>query len=342
MNHNEKSITIIKEIKEPLKISVVFAVYKEHNRILDSSKHPNGEDFLREKANQLENLHLLNNKFDWEIILVDDGCPNDSGKLAQEIAKESPEKIKVLFLQNFIKSDHPVVGTLSSTDQSRKGGSIILGMYEANRNKLNNHIIFFTDADLSTDLTQVGLLIDPILNKKKLAAIGSRREADSVVVKTGTRNNRGKLFIYLWKQMIPDLGYITDTQCGFKAFSSKIVDEITCANREFKFAFDVELLYKTNQIESESIQKVGITWIDSEAESTTTDLNPYLEMLQSMSKVSTSNISENQKHFCSLVNKLNEHDWQKLVDNIPKELIDGNPESFNETIVSVEVLENIL
>jgi hypothetical protein len=49
-------------------------------------------------------------------------------------------------------------------------------------------------------------------------AIGSRREPDSVVVKQGTRNDRGKLFIYLWKRMVPVLGDIIDTQCGFKAF----------------------------------------------------------------------------------------------------------------------------
>jgi hypothetical protein len=68
-----------------------------------------------------------------------------------------------------------------------------------------NHIVAFTDADLSTHLGQTMLLINPVLNHSKLASIGSRREENSVVVKKGKRNDRGKLFIYLWKQLIPEL-----------------------------------------------------------------------------------------------------------------------------------------
>ncbi|KAA3611045.1 MAG: hypothetical protein D8M58_13775 [Calditrichaeota bacterium] len=51
-----KSKLMVAEIKEPVKISVVFAVYKEHKRILEKSEHPHGEDFLRKKVTQLEYL----------------------------------------------------------------------------------------------------------------------------------------------------------------------------------------------------------------------------------------------------------------------------------------------
>ena len=54
------------------------------------------------------------------------------------------------------------------------------------------------------------------------AVIGSRREEASIVVKKGVRNLRGKLFIYLWKRLIPNLNYVVDTQCGFKAFAEFI------------------------------------------------------------------------------------------------------------------------
>ncbi len=69
----------------------------------------------------------------------------------------------------------------------------------AQKDHSKKHIVVFTDADLSTHLGQLMLLADPIVNQGKLTAIGSRREKQSVVVKQVARNNRGKLFIYLWK-----------------------------------------------------------------------------------------------------------------------------------------------
>ncbi len=45
-----KSKILASKVTEPLLISVTFAVYKEHNRILKSSEHPHGEDFLLRKV----------------------------------------------------------------------------------------------------------------------------------------------------------------------------------------------------------------------------------------------------------------------------------------------------
>ena len=149
-----------------------------------------------------------------------------SGRIAQAIIdkEQLQDRVKVLFLAEAIEQGIPVTVPLSSTSQSQKGGAIAYGMWEAaQRSVAGEHIIVFTDADLSTHLGQVGLLADPIINKGKEVAIGSRRERKSVVIKKGKRNNRGKLFIYLWKRMIPNLSDIFDTQCGFKAFRKEIL-----------------------------------------------------------------------------------------------------------------------
>ena len=80
-----KSKLLASKITEPLKISVVFAVYKEHNRILKNSEHPHGEDFLSRKVKQLQWLFENQPFVSWELIIVDDGCPEGSGNIAQEI-----------------------------------------------------------------------------------------------------------------------------------------------------------------------------------------------------------------------------------------------------------------
>ena len=63
-----------------MKLSVVFAVYKEHHRILRPEEHDSGEDFLRRKVAQLNWLASSSPKFSWELVAVDDGCPEGSGR----------------------------------------------------------------------------------------------------------------------------------------------------------------------------------------------------------------------------------------------------------------------
>ncbi|NNK49286.1 MAG: hypothetical protein HKP01_10470 [Gemmatimonadetes bacterium] len=269
----------------PLRVTVVFAMYREHERILPLEQNVHGEDFLIRKIEQLEWLFGGLHSFTWRLIAVDDGCPDGSGRAAQEILRERAARapVRVLFLESAIRGDSPAIEGLESTDDSRKGGSIQFGMWTAaSEQGPSDHIIAFTDADLSTHLGQLGLLIEPILLGGSDAAIGSRREPESVVVKGDARNERGKKFIALWKQMLPLLGGITDTQCGFKAWRADAVLEILPGLSEHQFAFDVELLIKTELRRSGSITRVPIAWIDSEAASTTPEFDPYLGMLKSI------------------------------------------------------------
>jgi len=82
--------------------------------------------------------------------------------------------------------------------------------------------------------------------------------------------------------MLPLLGDITDTQCGFKAWRADVAREILPDLIEHQFAFDVELLVKTELRRPGSIARVPIAWIDSEAASTTPEFDPYLGMLKSI------------------------------------------------------------
>lgn len=327
-----KSKKILSEISKKIHITVVFAIYKEHTRILTKQEHPHGEDFLVRKVSQMENLTKDFENITWDMLVVDDGCPENSGKIAQQIIeKKGLPNVKVLFLQDAIDQNLEIVQPLKSTDESRKGGSIEYGMWYASQQKHENHIVIFTDADLSTHLGQCGLLVDGIANRNKNSVIASRREQASVVVKPGTRNTRGKMFIYLWKRMLPDLNYITDTQCGFKAFKSETVNKIVSDMIEKKFAFDIELLLKTEQIEHKSIEKMPIAWIDSEAASTTTDLQPYLSMLKAIAAMYRKYLPANPESdsFAEFVENLTEEQWNKLVDNVPAEIAERNPVDFD-------------
>lgn len=322
----------IQQLDKSIFVSVVFAVYKEHNRIRKQSEHPNGENFLLQKVNQL-NWLFEGPQVDWELLVVDDGCPENSGQIAQKIVDDEGlnSHVKVLFLQDAIDQQLPISQPLTSTNQSRKGGSIQYGMWHAAQNKRENHFILFTDADLSTHLGQSGLLIHELVNGAN-AAIGSRREDNSVSIKKGTRNTRGKLFIYLWQQNLSTINYITDTQCGFKGFKAEVIRQILDQTLEKQFAFDIELLVKTDLIQHQSIEKVGIAWIDSEAESTTTDLQPYLSMLNMATKIYHTYLPTNERaeDFASFIKSLSEEQWHELVNNVPEEIANREPSTFRE------------
>ena len=344
-----KSRHLVANLKKPAKLSVVFAVYKEHHRLLRPDEHEAGEDFLRRKVGQLDWLTSASPNLSWELLAVDDGCPEGSGRLIGELAKdESFDKVRVLFLEQAIRQNLPITGSLDSTDQSRKGGSIIYGLWEASQKQEPDldQVVLFTDADLSTHLGQAGLLLDPILNGGKEVAMGSRRETASVVVKKGTRNLRGKLFIYLWKRMLsPALLEIIDTQCGFKAFRADTARAILEDLLERGFAFDVELLLKAEQRNSNGLAKVPIAWIDSEAESTTTALSPYLSMLQSIAAMNRKYLTPNPEAeaFVTFIEGLDETQWNQLVDNVPEPIASRDPQDFGHfDEVSPDDLQAIL
>jgi len=328
----------LKETNEKKEIDVVFAVYKEHNRIKTREENPYGEDFLNVKYEQMKWL-FNNTNFDWNLIVVDDGCPFNSGKLAERIVKEKKyENVKVLYLKDILGKKP--LKDLRSTDESKKGGSILYGIYYSLNNfskELDKKIIIYTDADLSTHLSQIGYLIENLLNNSKKMSIGSRREDNSVVIKKGVRNYRGKLFIYFWKKILPILDFIVDTQCAFKAFRGDFVRDLIENNIEKQFAFDIELILKAALKDKEKIDVKGIVWIDSDKESNTKDSDLYLEMLKSVVKMALryTKLSERELEYINFISNLTKEDWEKLVENVPKEIIEGNPKEFNK----LELLE---
>ena len=327
---------LFEEIERPLHLSLVIAVYKENLRILTSDEHPAGEDFLREKLRQLRWLFEAYPRHSWDLTIVDDGCPEGSGHLAREVLNgygRPDEETKVLFLEEAIRAGVPIVKDLESTDQSRKGGSIRYGLWDAvQHDRRGRHVAVFTDADLSTHLGQLGLLAGPLTDPAVFAAIGSRRNPASVVVKAGKRNVRGKLFIYLWKQLLPELSGIVDTQCGFKAFDARNLRSWILDTRDSGFSFDIELLTHLQLHRRGSIRTVPVAWIDSEAASTTVDLEPYFPMLRSVARLYRTTMAPSSRgdSFASLIEGLDEDSFQRLVDNVPAGIARREPAEFDE------------
>ena len=270
----------VKQIDYPLHVSLVLAMYNEHNRIRPKSNdNPNGEDFVRRKMKQMEWL-LKDSPLNFNMILVDDGCPKQSGEKAQEIIeKEGYKNVKVLYLDDGIKRQSVVIKGLKSTSDSRKGGSIQFGMWQAVENYSEGdkpHIVVFTDADMSAPVNEIGLLLGK-QDDKTMLTIASRYDAGGICRGPWGKNGevqgltefdrrmvglRGLVF----SKLFPQTGKITDTQCGLKAFNAKLLRQILLKTKVRTFSFDIELLVLAASTDT-AIAFAPIYWHDSFAES---------------------------------------------------------------------------
>jgi hypothetical protein len=261
----------LSELIGPVHLTVVWAMYGETGRMVPRAVHPHGEDFVRSKVRQLDWLTGGLPDVTWSIIACDDGCPDQpcSADLMTGIAAaegyptEGHRSVTVLRLAEVIGSDisiSPAFDQLTSTDQSRKGGSILAGLAAAidpaRANGAGRHVACYTDADLSANLAQLGSLAVPVVAGDKVAgALGQRYgiegavlvRADGPVTEPHSTGDKPDKIIILFRHfvralLIPSLAQVLDTQAGFKAFDGAALGPAIGQMTSFNETFDLELL----------------------------------------------------------------------------------------------------
>jgi len=266
-----RSRTRLAELTGPVHLTVVWAMYGETGRMVPRTKHPHGEDFVRAKVRQLDWLTGGLPGVTWSIIACDDGCPDrpSSADLMTSIAASEGypahghRSVTVLRLAELIgggRSISPAFDRLVSTDQSRKGGSILAGMDTAIRTGPaqagSRHLVCYTDADLSANLAQLGSLAVPVVTGGQIAgALGQRYgiegavlvRADGPVTEPHSTGDKPDKIIILFRHfvramLIPALVQVLDTQAGFKAFDAAALGPAIGQMTSVNETFDVELL----------------------------------------------------------------------------------------------------
>jgi hypothetical protein len=269
----------LSELTGPIHLTVVWAMYGETGRIVSRTVHPHGEDFVRAKVRQLDWLTGSLPGVTWSIIACDDGCPDQpsSADLMTDIVKaegypaEGHRSVKVLRLAEVIAGGvaiSPAFARLTSTDESRKGGSILAALAAAVRtgppwgDGVGRHVVAYTDADLSANLAQLGSLVAPVVpSDTVIAGLGQRYGlAGAVLIRpdgpvTEPQSTGGKpdkiivLFRHFVRAMlIPSLAPVLDTQAGFKAFDAPALGPALGQMSSFNETFDVELLIHLAQL----------------------------------------------------------------------------------------------
>jgi hypothetical protein len=265
------------ELAGPVHLTVVWAMYGETGRMVPRAVHPHGEDFVRAKVRQLDWLTGGLPGVTWSIMACDDGCPDrpPSADLMTDIAaaegypRAGHRSVTVLRLAEMIGggfSISPAFDQLTSTDQSRKGGSILAALAAAlrtdpTRANGGRHLVCYTDADLSSNLAQLGSLAAPVVaGDQVVGGLGQRYgiegavlvRADGPVTEPHSTGDKPDKIIILFRHfvralLIPPLAQVLDTQAGFKAFDGAALGPVIGEMTSFNETFDVELLIRLAQ-----------------------------------------------------------------------------------------------
>jgi len=188
---------------------------------------------------------LEKKKYPYEVIVVDDGSKDGS----------------VTFIDNFVKDNKSF--SLIKNSHMGKAGTVTSGMLKA-----RGEYVLFTDMDQATPIEEIDKLL-PEFAKGYDVVIGSRdtyRKGSPL-----TRRIISRAAIILRKRIV-GLPSISDTQCGFKAFTFEAKEEIFKKIHEIHHGysvisgsavtagFDVELLLLANN-KGYKIKEVPVTWL---------------------------------------------------------------------------------
>jgi glycosyltransferase involved in cell wall biosynthesis len=208
-----------------IKLSVIIPAYNEKKRLPDTL----------EKVRK----YLLKQDYEYEVIIVDDGSKDQTGKEAKY----------------FIKNWHGF-RLISYTPNRGKGFAVKTGMLAA-----RGEYCLLMDADNSTDLKEIEKFW-PYKNKFEII-IGSRYlNKDSIKIKQPLMRRIVSRFGNFLIRTTLGIKSV-DTQCGFKLFSQTATQVIFPLQQIERWGFDMEILAIAIR-KDYKIKEVAVDWYDAE------------------------------------------------------------------------------
>lgn len=334
-------------------LGVVFAMWGEHNRLLPASaSNPNGENALATKLEQLDWATRINPGIRWRLYAVDDGCPHGSGRIAAEIAVAHPlgNRVQVLSLAEALPAETGPLRNLASANDSRKAGAIILGAMHAI--EAGADAVIYTDADNSVHLGQLGLLLEPYIERDRRVVLGNRKHPDSVLVKDAARWGVGIAVLRHMQRMAGAAIFsrgILDTQAAFKLYESRLLADIIEDPTVYDFSFDTDWILAA-LARGVEIEQVPFAFIDSFEESASITQGPmttWETLLFGLARaVRRHGFAEGSAAEMIAVIEEEIHDYRDLeaiIDRLPPELAGANEGDYGDpNLMSPGALRNWL
>ena len=187
--------------------------------------------------------YLNDNKENAELVIVDDGSQDETAGVAERA---------------FADCGAVSARVIRYEPNRGKGYAVRTGLLAAGAN-----IALFSDADLSTPITETPRLIDPIRNHECDLTFGSRALDRSLIgVHQLWRREQGGRVFNLIVRLATGLPF-WDTQCGFKAFRMDLCRPLIEAAQIDRFGFDVELIYLAH-LAGLKLREIPVHWDHNE------------------------------------------------------------------------------
>jgi dolichyl-phosphate beta-glucosyltransferase len=178
-----------------------------------------------------------------EVIVVDDGSSDHTADVAE---------------RSFIHAGSVSAQAIRVRPNRGKGYVVRTGLLAARA-----PIALFTDADLSTPITETPKLVNPIERGEYDLTFASRALDRSLIgVHQPWRREQGGRVFNLLVRLSTGLPF-WDTQCGFKAFRMNVCRPLVEAATIDRFGFDVELIYLAYLAEL-SLREIPVRWDHNE------------------------------------------------------------------------------
>lgn len=190
--------------------------------------------------------HFLSKKqFQYEVIIVDDGSTDGSTDFAKKFCANNP---------NFKLIKNPHLG---------KAGAVITGVLHS-----RGDFVLFSDMDQATPIEELDKLL-PYLGRDFDIVMGSR---DTVRKGAPLIRQFVSRAAIVARKLIIGMPDISDTQCGFKAFTKEAAKDLffridklhngfkKISGSSVSSGFDVELLYLAKHL-GYRIKEVSVEWL---------------------------------------------------------------------------------
>ena len=206
-------------------LSIIIPAYNEATRL----------------GRSLETIYeYLNQTYpDSEVIVVDDGSIDETATIAEK-SFEAAGKLSVRLIR--VKPN------------KGKGYAVRAGLLSATA-----PIALFSDADLSTPISETSKLLAAIEREGNDLVFGSRALDRSLIgVHQPWRREQGGRVFNLMVRLATGLPF-SDTQCGFKAFRMSTCRPVIEAAVIDRFSFDVELIYVAH-LAGLRLKEIPVRW----------------------------------------------------------------------------------
>jgi dolichyl-phosphate beta-glucosyltransferase len=178
--------------------------------------------------------YLQGQRYSYEVLIVENGSQDRTYEIAEEISR-----------------GYPGFRVLREAGRG-KGLAVRRGMLSA-----QGEYRFMCDADLSMPVQEIERFLPPTLTDFDLA-IASREAPGAIRYHEPSYRHLGGRLINLMIRLLALPG-LHDTQCGFKCFDSRVVEDLFQHQTLMGWSFDVELLYIAS-LRGYRVIEVPIPW----------------------------------------------------------------------------------